>query len=134
MNKEKSNKEAVKALREQDQRMPAATIARKLGISREWVRQNLLGLGLETNIMRRHHFCSNCGVQVKNYKTRLCWKCYIASRLPHMMEIICDHCGKIFLRKLKVVKQALKHGYKHNFCCRKCFYSWYRSKREGNES
>lgn len=31
-------------------------------------------------------------------------------------EVICSNCGKVFIKKCQI--------FPHNFCTRKCFYSW----------
>lgn len=33
-----------------------------------------------------------------------------------IIYLICDNCGKKFVRELRQTKK----GYKHNFCCRRC--------------
>ena len=39
-----------------------------------------------------------------------------------MIEVICEYCGKKFLKELKYIKRT-----KHNFCSQKCSAEFYNS-------
>ncbi len=98
--------------------LSTAAIARKVGLSKQRVWQILSAAGLPTKAWRQRYACFRCGaVLERRIKRGLCGKCFKESR---RLELVCDVCGRHFLREGKVVVMGAKLGYKSFFCSRKC--------------
>jgi len=105
-------------LRTKNPRMPAIEIANQIGVSREYVRQILVKLGLPTRFIQSSRLCRNCGAKInKQSISGLCFKCL---RESHRATLTCDECGKEYKVLRSVVRAMAKRGYKHNFCGRPC--------------
>ncbi len=98
--------------------MSCASIARKVGVSRERVRQLLARSHLRTRV-KVSKTCSGCGKRLSyNTITGLCRQCLSAQ--AHI-TLVCDYCGKEFTRlACMLTYQIGKRGYQHVYCNRKC--------------
>ena len=81
--------------RTQLERGEAARLARKLGCSREAVRQAMSRLGVSIKPPAKPQSCIGCGKAMKYRKTRLCQACRLKNAV---VSLICANCGKTFER------------------------------------
>lgn len=100
-------------------------IGRKLGITRERVRQILTSEKLPTRHITLHYVCNQCGkVMTKGQKIFCSIECF---RAFHHITLICDECGKPFSRLMSDAVNQFKQGNKENkklFCSKKCQGLW----------
>lgn len=120
-------KNKVSELRQENPEMKAIDIAKRVGVSRERVRQILIDLGLPTNF-NKPVFCKSCGVRIDSRgSTGFCQKCYLeALHETHWATLICDGCGKEYELRLSVISRR-QHN-KHHSCSNKCKGSWFGKK------
>ena len=118
-------REEIVALRKEDPKITAAEMARRLGRSRERIRQLLVKLDLPTRISGPVKLCQYCNGPVKsNNKAKLFCsaECYSDSRNT---LVICHNCGVPFKRRIKLIDYYVHvRNYERFFCDRKCFGSW----------
>ncbi len=114
------NRYLVTEIRRNDPKVPASTMAKDLGISRERVRQLLKELGLKTNILKCGKRCPECGQKISS-QSKLCRVCFLQKRfLGSRVNLLCDSCGKRFLRLRSEWKTSRIKGYRFTFCNRRC--------------
>jgi RNase P subunit RPR2 len=97
-------------------------LARRLGVSRERIRQMVNTAGLRPLLRvqeRKRYFCSRCGKEIKP-GNRFCAECRYAM---HHITLTCTQCGKEFAITMSDYKRRLKRrktsaGF---FCSRRCF-------------
>ena len=82
--------------RTQLERGEAARIARKLGCSREAVRQAMSRLGVSIKPPAKPQSCIGCGKAMKYRKTRLCRACRLKNAV---VSLTCTNCGRVFERR-----------------------------------
>ncbi len=82
--------------RNQLERGEAASIARKVGCSREYVRQVMHQLGVTIKPPAKPPSCTGCGKAMRPTKTRLCQSC---RRKKAFVRLRCANCGKTFERR-----------------------------------
>ena len=110
--------------------LSCASIGRKFGISRERVRQILSDIGLKTRV-RKLYYCKICGKQVSRtrfYVPKICDEC----KRQRIIQVFCDYCGGLFLRRARLVVILAKRGYNHSFHNHSCQqkYFWRKKKDE----
>jgi len=88
-----TSSEKILELRKHNPELKAAEIARIIGLSRERVRQVLLSLELPTDLTRGEF---------------------------GNVRLICDNCGKIFMRLGTMHRHRVKRGYRHTYCSKRC--------------
>jgi predicted transcriptional regulator len=104
---------------------PCATlqqIADKLGVTKERVRQILVSESLPTTHWKlRNYLCNNCGRNFpaiyggrRIFCSPECQKAYYEATLQ------CDECGKLFKLRYSELRKAVKRGYQHFYCSRRC--------------
>ncbi len=74
----------------------AAGIARRLGCSREAVRQAMSRLGVSIKPPAEPQSCTGCGKVMKYRKTRLCQSCRLKDAY---VRLTCTNCGRVFERR-----------------------------------
>ena len=114
-------KEEVKRLRNQDSKIRGITIAKKLGISRERVRQILISLNLPTKIENPHDkkVCSICG-NLASQNSKLCRACFLKNG---RITVNCDFCKSLINRQASLIKRNNK-GLRYTgkaFCNQNCY-------------
>ncbi len=91
---------------------PCATlqqIGNKFGVTRERVRQILKRDGLETRHFRQHYLCNHCRKVIignRGLKPKFCSR--VCRSKYYDVELICDGCGKSFIRKIHNIRIALR--------------------------
>ena len=125
-----TTKEKVLALRAGNPLIPAADIARHIGVSRERVRQLLVILGLPTRVLfvPTFHLCGVCGAPSRNpsFCSRKCqsWSTWVIFK--------CAVCGRGRRRRGSEVRARISKSRSGNlYCSRKCFF---RGARLGRKS
>ena len=119
---ELSTEQKVLKLRDEDSRILAIEIARRLDVSREIVRVYLGRNGLPTKFTRVNDWvCEDCSDPVSS-NTKRCKSC---ARAAHRVTVSCSTCGdeKNILRSQ--YKRSMNGGrYSGRFYCnRVCFYA-----------
>ena len=117
---------AIVALRKEDPNISASEISRRVGRSRERIRQLLVSMDLPTKVSKSIILCEYCnGEIIAKTRTRRVFcsmQCYSDSRNT---LIICDNCGDLFKRRITQLEYYTHvRGYEHYFCSRRCFGSW----------
>lgn len=119
------NRGNIITLRKRYPCMTLAAIGRKVGLSRERVRQILVDENVETKRMRQSYICLNCRKifipQPNHRRKSFCSaKCY---HEYHSLILICEQCGKPFERLVsRILDQRQKHTY--YFCSKICYGRW----------
>ena len=93
-----------------------ADIARKLGCSREYVRQVLLDNDITRPRTSKENKCENCNKIIGRYST-LCRTCYEGEPL---VEIQCSHCYNVFTKLKKLYTYQKKKGQTNFYCNLQC--------------
>lgn len=118
------------ALRKSSPCLTAKEIGDKLGVSRERIRQILKRDSLPTLRYVSKVYCANCGKRLLHgNKTGYCKKC-----LPiiHSVPLVCDNCGKLFIRsQTEVIRDAKDSRYTGRVFCSKQCQGSYAGKRYG---
>jgi len=119
---------AIKALRNEKPCISAAEIARRVGVSRERVRQLLRRLGLTTDMrIRPKRRCLSCGNPIPRDHRAFCSRACQVNY--YQITLYCNFCGKEFKRKVKDIllyPVKLQYGYKGRvFCSRSCLGRWF---------
>ena len=117
---------AIVSLREEDPYITASEMSRKLGRSRERIRQLLVILELPTKVVYPIRFCEQCGGLIgskngtrKNFCSMQCYSDSCNTLLT------CDNCGDLFKRRIAQIEYyTYVRGYEHYFCDRRCFGAW----------
>jgi hypothetical protein len=78
------------------ERGDAASIARKVGCSREYVRQVRRQLGVTMKPLPKPPSCTGCGKPMRPTKTRLCQSC---RQKKAFVRLRCAYCGTFFQRR-----------------------------------
>ena len=118
-----SNLESVSALRNKYPCMTGTEIGRRLGISRERVRQLLTSQGLlSAQALSKRPRCSVCGRSQSWYvKGNVCREC-------SKVTFICSHCGVAFKRSIANYIWKGEHDSKYThemvFHNRQCFNNY----------
>lgn len=123
MDNNMKSRNAVLAFRQQNPIMKAVDIARGVGISRERVRQILNKYNLPTAIYKVPYICQDCGKILRNgnQNRKWCKEC----RTNHLkVELVCETCGKSFLREGWLYRKSQRRGYKHIWCSKQCQGYW----------
>lgn len=119
---ERTLKEKIKDLREENSNLKASEISRKVLCSRERVRQILVELNLPTKIEPQKIICKNCETNpvIKNRKF-----CSDDCRKNFSIVMVnCFTCETDFSKSKSQYKAAIKRNYKHHFCNRVCLGSY----------
>ncbi len=128
--KELGARSYIKRLRVNNPCISASSIARRVGVSRERVRQILTDEGLSTRRYIQKYVCAGCGKITNN--TRFCSrKCRHEYYNP---QVECYQCHKLFRRKASQLYSP-RQLHKYYFCSKHCQgvwlskeYGWGRSK------
>ena len=115
---------ALKAInyKRYDPDMRVSEISRKVGLSRERVRQILKERGLSTTLSKNVTYCSDCGKELNRGAAR----CSSCIKKGAYITINCHFCGKEKDIPSSIYKYRNKDEkrYKGNFYCdRTCFYN-----------
>ena len=102
-------------------KLPEVEIARKAKVSRQRINQlkHFFGLGDYQfkplhNKTKLGRICPQCS-GVKSPLGRICQACYLS---PHRKTLICEWCGKSFIRAVSEIRSN------HPYCSKKCQGSW----------
>ncbi|MCD6421954.1 DUF2116 family Zn-ribbon domain-containing protein [bacterium] len=112
--------EEVVLLRVTHPELSCAEIGRRVGLTRERVRQILSKFKLPTRAKREPQgYCAFCGKPL--YKKRKFCSARCRSDYSKFCVVVCKcaNCGKLFKRKLSGMKYHRKHG-GNLFCSKKC--------------
>ena len=123
-NDKNRNKRRVIQYRRKYPGMRASEIAKKVGISRERVRQILKAEGLPTTIENLPvNVCSVCAAKMVSRKTTTCRDCIIKNA---WVEVHCETCDTLKkVRKSTYKYRAKQDNHRYNnkyYCGRECFY------------
>ena len=121
------NRRLVVEMRAENPDIPAIDISRRLGITRERVRQILKVEGLVTRVptLRRKYSCVKCGTEFiktinSSYKhCEPCLKKFHEGRKGKIIEFECQNCGKLRKQMHSQYKTANRH-----FCSLECVSSY----------
>ena len=93
-------------------------LARRLGVSRQYINQLKNTLGLQLSIKSKwKKYCTDCGKEIEGYHR--CRNCYMAS---HRVSITCMICGITFTLPRGKYKRALVNRKTDGFfCSKRCF-------------
>jgi hypothetical protein len=107
--------------RTQLERGEAVAIARRVGCSREYVRQVMGQLGVTIKPPPEPQSCTGCGKAMQRTRTRICQSC---RQRNSSVTLICANCGKTFERRrclhdayLRRTVTQKRHG---PICSRQC--------------
>jgi len=125
---------AVAGLRASDPTMPAAEMARRLGVSRERVRQILGKLGLPANFWPQPALCF-CGKERPHYPSNSHRKPYCSDECKERaaterkgklyVTLVCNWCGSPCPPLLRTyIEWKRRRGQRLFFCDRRCLGSW----------
>ncbi|MAH51114.1 hypothetical protein CMI37_35180 [Candidatus Pacearchaeota archaeon] len=117
------NRKLVVEIREESPNIPAIEISRRLGITRERVRQILKKEGLETRVppIRRKYSCVKCEVEfikTPNSSYKHCESClenFHINNQNRIIEFSCQNCGNLRRQARSQYILANRH-----FCCQEC--------------
>lgn len=109
--------------------MPYTAIARSVGITRERVRQILKENGLFTvrNGIVIEKKCPVCGKVMSGTKSQLYKNCSTECARASQgkkVPLVCDNCGKHFIRKSSEVIRSNTH-----YCSPECYHSFGKKRR-----
>ncbi len=124
----------VADLRQQHPCMKAADIARRIGVSREGVRQALIRNGLPTRppIQPRRACACGCGQPI--YKPG---RSYYSPEHRHnhlFVQIACSTCGTLKETLATRLISHTKRGYQFSFCSRRCLGVWMGKQNRGHSN
>ena len=106
--------------------MPMAEMGRRLGVSRERIRQKVRqsALNIPKGQRVKWRVCTHCGsIFHAHYRKIFCSD--DCQYLEHRIPVACEVCGKIVHRlKSQVLYQHGKRNYNHAFCSNKCKGHW----------
>ena len=110
-------------LRTNDPTISASDMARAVGVSREWVRQTLVTLGLSTRKPPLPvRLCPVCQTVIPRKINKFCsTECMSASR---RVTLTCLNCKQEFQRRRRLHLRNLEKGYKYIWCSRQCQGQW----------
>jgi tRNA G26 N,N-dimethylase Trm1 len=116
-----STEQKILKFREKDPKIKAATIAKKLGVSRELVRIYLKKHGLPTQVpkVKVIYLCRECGKQLESLSCKTC------NYQKKRVTIECDHCGKIKTILKSIYERTLRdkrYSNKVFYCDQHCFH------------
>jgi len=93
-----------------------ADIGRKVGVSRERVRQVLMDEDITRPRKAKENKCENCDKIIGRYST-LCRTCYEGEPL---VEIQCSYCYNVFTKLKKLYTYQKKKGQTNFYCDLQC--------------
>ena len=96
-------------------------IGRRLGLTRERVRQILGKEGIKTaRKPRAGIFCKSCGKSLHDARAKgpLCLSCIVRSSI---VTLTCAYCSKAFPRTRRSIKPGKKRGQINFYCSRRCW-------------
>lgn len=114
MAERKVNPNEVIKYREKNPCVSGAAIGRHFGISSQRTNIILKSAGVKTTSTRwgKSAICPVCK-EKKAWGSSICGKCY---KDAHNVPLICDQCGKTFVRHQSQVLTAIKNGQTKFFC------------------
>lgn len=109
-------------IRQKSPCLSSQDIAKKLGVSRERIRQILSRENLPVRRVRTFKYkCNHCGKPTNNrlFCSMKCQSDY------HTISLTCDFCGKLFNRKSYAEQRNIRiHNSELIFCTKQCQGSW----------
>ena len=109
--------EKVEGLRKTDPRITQAEMARRIGVSKERVRQILRKKGMAAVPDPLTATCQHCGKKIHPNRSFCNQEC----RSTHShTALICSECGRSYTIRRNVLNSRKKRGTRHNFCSRRC--------------
>ena len=114
MSERKVNPNEVIKYRKKNPCFSGTEIGRHFGISSQRTNIILKGAGVKTTSTKwgKSTICPVCK-EKKAWGSSICGKCY---KDAHNVPLICDQCGKIFIRQQSKVLTAVKNGQTKVFC------------------
>ena len=115
-------KNKIVRLRHRFPLMSNAEIGRKIGVSRNYVREVLQKNHLITRVPRKIHtkYCEICGIPIPIWKRNpVCSsKCRF---LYFRIRVTCTYCRVDFYLKRGELSQRYRRGYNNIYCSQSCF-------------
>jgi hypothetical protein len=103
------------------ERGEAAAISRRVGCSREYVRQAMRQLGVTVKPPPEPQSCTGCGKAMRYSKTRFCQSC---RRKNAYVTLKCVNCGKAFKRRRSLhdayLRRIVPQGRRGTVCSKQC--------------
>lgn len=123
-------KNKIIRLRKKFPLLPSNQIAKKVGVSRQYVHKILLQSELHTAAPSKRknptNACLVCGQFTKDSRYRFCSK---ECRLSYLrVDLICSFCKIGFVITRSQLDQKIRDGYNRPYCSRTCFY---KGKKDG---
>ena len=122
LSKAADRSETVRKLREEDPEISQASMARKIGVSRERVRQILVKLELPAiGKVKRPHYCDSCSKPIwkgRFYQRKYCDN--ICKRAAHCVTIKCAGCLKLFPMRISDWNRTVRDQHRTISCSMKC--------------
>ena len=117
-------KDKIVKLRKSFPLLPSNQIAKKVGVSRQYVHRILFQADLHTAAPSKRRNPTNaglvCGLPTRDYRYRFCSK---ECRVGYLrVELVCSFCKVTFEITRSQLDQKVRDGYNRPYCSRTCFY------------
>ena len=124
-----TTRDLVKLYRDENPKMKASEIGRKIGVSRQRISELLREMGMETKILLPIRYCQECKnpIDRDNRNGKFCsLACYYKQGRT---QLVCTECGREYHRCSSTIKRKGPDS-SGDFCTRVC-YGLHLSKRYG---